>query len=104
MLRSTVFTSCGFAVALLFLAALPIHASRFRPDNVMGRAVSKAANALSFINKGGLHLRQQAFAPGNPQYLADVVSWACDTNSPDLQDTCVTDLSVHSLRLLLRNC
>lgn len=97
MLRTTVFTSCRLAAVLLFFAALPVHASRFRPYDVIGRAAFKAADALSSINKGGLHLRQQDYAPGNPQYLADVVGWACDTLSSDLVDQCVTDLSVHSI-------
>lgn len=98
MFRPTVFTSCQFAIVLLLFAALPVHASRFRPYDIVGRAASEAANALSFINKGGLNIRQQDFAPGDPQYLADVVSWACDTVSPDLLDACVTDLSVYPIR------
>lgn len=94
MLRPTVFTSSLFAVVLILLAAAPVHARHFLPYDVVERAASKAANALGVINKGGLRARQQSYAPGNPQYLADVVAWACDTVSPDLQDRCVIDLFV----------
>ena len=97
MLRPTVSTSCVFVV-LLSLATLPVHASHLLPNNLLGRAASKATNALDIINKGGLRVRQQSYTQGNPQYLADVVSWACDTISPDLQDQCVTDLFVVSTR------
>lgn len=98
MLCTTVFTSCRFTVVLLFFAALPAHASRFGSSDIIGRAASKAVGALSSINKGGLHLRQQAYAPGDPQYLADVVGWVCSTVSPDLLSICETDVSVQSIR------
>ncbi len=98
MLCTTVFTSCRFAVVLLFFAALPAHASRFGSSGAIGRAASKPVGALSSINKGGLHLRQQAYAPGDPQYLADVVGRVCNTVSPDLLNICVTDVSVQSIR------
>lgn len=98
MLRPTVFTWSLFAVVLLLLAAAPVHGRHFLPYDVIERAASKAANALGVINKGGLRARQQSYASGNPQYLADVVAWACDTVSPDLLDQCVIDLFVEPTR------
>ena len=97
MFYPTVFTSCLFAVINLLILARPVQGSKPLRHDIIARAAAKGTHALSQRNKGDLITRQDynSWAEGDPAYLADVVSWACDTVSEDLHDTCVEEVFVH---------